>query len=30
MLIADAGALVMRLVSRDSERGAMPLSRAAE
>ena len=30
MLIADAGALVLRLVSRDSERGAMPLSRAAE
>ena len=30
MLIADAGALVMRLVSRDSERGAMPMSRAAE
>ena len=30
MLIADAGALVMRLVSRDSERSAMPLSRAAE
>ena len=30
MLIADAGALVMRLVSRDSERGMMPLSRAAE
>ncbi len=30
MLIADAGALVMRLVSRDSERVAMPLSRAAE
>jgi biopolymer transport protein ExbB len=29
-LIADAGALVMRLVSRDSERGTMPLSRAAE
>jgi biopolymer transport protein ExbB len=28
MLIADAGALVLRLVSRDSER--MPLSRAAE
>jgi biopolymer transport protein ExbB len=30
MLIADAGALVLRLVSRDSERGAMALSRAAE
>ena len=30
MLIADAGALVMRLVSRDSERASMPLSRAAE
>ena len=30
MLIADGGALVLRLVSRDSERGAMPLSRAAE
>ena len=30
MLIADAGALVLRLVSRYSERGAMPLSRAAE
>jgi biopolymer transport protein ExbB len=30
MLIADAGALVLRLVSRDCERGAMPLSRAAE
>ncbi len=30
LLIADAGALVMRLVSRDSEHGAMPLSRAAE
>ena len=30
MLIADAGALVLRLVSRDSERGALPLSRAAE
>jgi biopolymer transport protein ExbB len=30
MLIADAGALVMRLVSRDSERSSMPLSRAAE
>jgi biopolymer transport protein ExbB len=27
MLIADAGALVMRLVSRDSERSSMPLSR---
>ena len=30
MLIADAGALVMRLVSRDGERGAVSLSRAAE
>ena len=30
MLVADAGALVMRLVSRDSDRGTMPLSRAAE
>ena len=30
MMIADAGALVMRLISRDSERGSMPLSRAAE
>lgn len=30
MLVADAGALVMRLVSRDNERGAIPLSRAAE
>jgi biopolymer transport protein ExbB len=30
MLIADAGALVMRLVSRDNERTSMPLSRAAE
>ena len=30
MLIADAGALVLRLVGRDSERGAMALSRAAE
>ncbi len=29
-LLADAGALVMRLVSRDSERAALPLSRAAE
>jgi biopolymer transport protein ExbB len=29
-LVADAGALVMRLVSRDNERGAMPISRAAE
>ena len=30
MLIADAGALVMRLISRDSERAAMSLARAAE
>jgi biopolymer transport protein ExbB len=30
MLVADAAALVMRLVSRDGERAAMPLSRAAE
>ena len=30
MLIADAGALILRLVSRDSERAAMPLARAAE
>ena len=30
ILIADAGALVMRLVSRDHERMPMPLSRAAE
>jgi biopolymer transport protein ExbB len=30
MLVADAGALVMRLVSRDSERAPMSLSRAAE
>jgi biopolymer transport protein ExbB len=30
MLIADAGALIMRLVSRDSERSSVPLSRAAE
>jgi biopolymer transport protein ExbB len=30
MLVADAGALVLRLVSRDSERSALPLSRAAE
>ncbi len=29
-MIADAGALVMRLVSRDSERAPMSLSRAAE
>lgn len=29
-LLADAGALVMRLVSRDGERTLMPLSRAAE
>jgi biopolymer transport protein ExbB len=29
-LLADAGALVMRLVSRDCERIPMPLSRAAE
>jgi biopolymer transport protein ExbB len=29
-LLADAGALVMRLVSRDCERGAASLSRAAE
>ena len=29
-LLADATALVMRLVSRDSERGAIPLVRAAE
>ena len=28
--LADAGALVMRLVSRDAERGAVPMSRAAE
>jgi biopolymer transport protein ExbB len=30
VLVADAGALVMRLVSRDSERVSLPLSRAAE
>jgi biopolymer transport protein ExbB len=30
MLVADAGALVMRLVSRDGERTAMPMARAAE
>src|SRR5262245_4556264 len=30
MLIADGGALVMRLVSRDSEGGTMAMSRAAE
>ena len=30
MLIADAGALVMRLVSRDGERTSMPMARAAE
>jgi biopolymer transport protein ExbB len=30
MLIADAGALVMRHVSRDGERTSMPMSRAAE
>jgi len=30
MLVADAAALVMRLVSRDGERAGMPLSRAAE
>jgi biopolymer transport protein ExbB len=29
-MLADAGALVMRLVSRDCERAPMPLSRAAE
>jgi biopolymer transport protein ExbB len=29
-LLADAAALVMRLVSRDAERGSMPLARAAE
>jgi biopolymer transport protein ExbB len=29
-LLADAGALVMRLVSRDCERGTVPLARAAE
>ncbi len=29
-LLGDASALVMRLVSRDSERGHMPLARAAE
>ena len=29
-LLADAGALVMRLVSRDSEHPSMPLARAAE
>jgi biopolymer transport protein ExbB len=29
-VLADAGALVMRLVSRDCERAPMPLSRAAE
>ncbi len=28
--VADAGALVMRLVSRDTDRGSMPLARAAE
>jgi biopolymer transport protein ExbB len=30
MLVADAGALVMRLVSRDGERTTMPMARAAE
>jgi biopolymer transport protein ExbB len=29
-LLADAGALVMRLVSRDCERGSISLARAAE